>query len=414
MPTLIKWNGEQARVAGDAFTRLADDQDIPGGDVIISMTRFQAEGETLLGEGRRVGVEVVPSEAVEALAYDLPRIAVVALKFPKFRDGRGYSAARILRERLGYSGEIRAVGDVLLEQAGFMVRCGIDAFEPADGTSAEDWTAATRRFRHVYQRAADDRVPAFEQRGGDTAVLDRVVRPNVLAPSLDAGLRDATPQAILKTAIDMFADRLALVSSFGAESAVLLHMLSRINPDVPVLFLDTGMLFGQTLDYRQQLATRLGLTDVRNLRPRYEDLATNDPGTDLWKRDIDGCCHIRKVKPLDAALGGFDAWVTGRKRFHGGDRLRVPVVETTELHTKFNPLANWDKAALDAYAALHDLPAHPLVAQGYPSVGCWPCTSPVDAGGDVRAGRWVGSQKTECGIHTARAPGIATFMGSDI
>ena len=235
-----------------------------------------------------------------------------------------------------------------------------------------------------------------------------------LAQRLDAQLRHAHPLEVIRAAVETFGDELALVSSFGAESAVLLHLASRVKPDIPVLFLDTGMLFGQTLDYRRQLAARLGLTDVRDLRPRFEDLAVGDPGADLWKTDTDACCHIRKVIPLDAALDGFAGWLTGRKRFHGGDRMRLPVVEEAEGKLKFNPLANWSKADLDAYAAEYDLPDHPLVAFGYPSIGCWPCTSPVEEGGDVRSGRWAGSQKTECGIHTARAPGAAPFVGGDI
>jgi phosphoadenosine phosphosulfate reductase len=244
--------------------------------------------------------------------------------------------------------------------------------------------------------------------------LDPVDRTKSLAARLDAELRHAHPKAIIAKALEIFGDELALVSSFGAESAVLLHMASEVSRDIPVLFLDTGMLFGQTLDYRQQLAAKLGLTDVRDLRPTFEDLATRDPSADLWKSDTDACCRIRKVIPLDAALGGFSAWITGRKRFHGGDRLRLPVVEETDGKLKFNPLANWGKADLEKYAAEHALPEHPLVQFGYPSVGCWPCTSPVEEGADVRSGRWAGSQKTECGIHTARAPGAAPFMGGDI
>ena len=166
MPTLIRWTDGAAREAIDKFTAVDGDLPIPPGDVIVSMERFQADGERLLGEGRRLGVRVAADEAVEALAYDLPRISVVALEFPKFRDGRPFSAARLLRERLGYEREVRAVGDVLLEQAKFMVRCGFDAFEPADGATAQAWTRAASRFRHVYQRAADDRAPAFAGRGG--------------------------------------------------------------------------------------------------------------------------------------------------------------------------------------------------------------------------------------------------------
>ena len=230
---------------------------------------------------------------------------------------------------------------------------------------------------------------------------------------LNARLREAAPQAILRAAIDRFGDKVALVSSFGTESAVLLHMIAEIKPDMPILFLDTGMLFAQTLDYRKQLAAKLGLTNVRDLRPQYQDLAVHDPSADLWKTDTDACCHIRKVLPLDRALEGLDGWITGRKRFQGGDRLRLSVVEQGDGQVKFNPLANWSKAQLDAYAAEHDLPAHPLVEFGYPSVGCWPCTQPVEEGGDLRAGRWAGSGKTECGIHTPRAtPDIE--VGGDI
>ncbi len=236
-----------------------------------------------------------------------------------------------------------------------------------------------------------------------------------LAARLDAELRDAHPLTVLRRAYETFGDKLALVSSFGAESAVLLHLASQVSKAIPVLFLDTGMLFGQTLDYRKSLAARLGLTDVRDLRPAYTDLAVTDPKSDLWRSDIDACCHIRKVLPLDRALGEFEAWTTGRKRFHGGDRLRLRVVEESEGKIKFNPLANWGKAELDAYVVEHDLPAHPLVAQGFPSVGCWPCTKPIDdPSADVRAGRWAGQDKTECGIHVARAPGAAPNVGEGI
>lgn len=243
---------------------------------------------------------------------------------------------------------------------------------------------------------------AYDQIGGTSAGL--VAR-------LDAELREAHPLTILRAAYEHFGDRLALVSSFGAESAVLLHLASQVSPAIPVLFLDTGMLFGQTLDYRKTVAAKFGLTDVRDLRPAFADLATQDPNSDLWRTSVDGCCNIRKVLPLDRALGGFEAWITGRKRFHGGDRLSLPVVEEADGKVKFNPLANWGKAELDAYVAEHQLPAHPLVAQGYASIGCWPCTQPSD---DGRSGRWVGQEKTECGIHVARAPGVAPNVGGDI
>ncbi len=240
--------------------------------------------------------------------------------------------------------------------------------------------------------------------GSGPAAPSGIAAGGVDVAGLNARLRDASPEQILQTALQALPGRIAMVSSFGSESAVLLHMLSRVDAATPVLFLDTGQLFGQTLDYRKRLAAQLGLTDVRDLRPAYADLATVDPKADLYKRDTDACCAIRKVAPLDLGLRGFDGWITGRKRFHGGSRLHLPVVEQAEGKVKFNPLARFDKTALDAYAAEHDLPAHPLVEAGYASVGCWPCTKPTAVGEDVRSGRWAGSEKSECGIHTGRTP----------
>jgi len=165
MPKLIRLSEGGAELVDDRFTTVADDEDIPAGDIILSLTRYQAEGEALAGSGRDIGVLLAGDEAVEALVYDLPRIPVIALSFVKYRDGRHYSSAQLLRERYGFKGEIRAVGDVVLrEQAGFMVRCGIDAFVPADGSTPEQWAAAAARYRHVYQRAADAREPIFAER----------------------------------------------------------------------------------------------------------------------------------------------------------------------------------------------------------------------------------------------------------
>ena len=244
---------------------------------------------------------------------------------------------------------------------------------------------------------------------------DEAAAQRDVAAELNERLRDASPDEILRAAFDTLGDKMALVSSFGAESAVLLHMAAQVNPAVPVLFLDTGMLFGQTLDYRKNLAQRLGLTNVRDLRPAYADLAVNDPSANLWKTDVDGCCNIRKVLPLDRALAEFGGWITGRKRFQGGDRLRLPVVErSSDGKLKFNPLANMSKEDLDAYAAEHELPAHPLVAQCYPSIGCWPCTKPVEEGADARSGRWAGLDKSECGIHVERATPPTLEVGGDI
>lgn len=198
-----------------------------------------------------------------------------------------------------------------------------------------------------------------------------------------------------------FAGKIALVSSFGAESAALLHLVAEIDPATPVIFLDTEKHFAQTLSYRKKLARQLGLTNVRDIHPGAARVAATDPDGDLWKRDADACCTLRKVLPLKGALDGFDAWITGRKQFHGGGRVNLPAFEASGEHIKVNPLIRWDAGDVDDYVAAQVLPPHPLVEQGYPSIGCWPCTHPAAAGDDIRAGRWRGAAKTECGIHTA-------------
>jgi len=164
MSQLIKLSAGAFETVDDRFTFVADDEAIPEGDIIVTLTRYQSEGAALATNARLVGVRLEPDQSVEDLAYDLTAIPVIELRFAKFRDGRPYTSAHLLRERLGFTGELRAVGDVLREQAQFMVRCGFDAFAPVDGSSADQWAAATRRFRHVYQRALDGRPPAFEER----------------------------------------------------------------------------------------------------------------------------------------------------------------------------------------------------------------------------------------------------------
>lgn len=219
------------------------------------------------------------------------------------------------------------------------------------------------------------------------------------AAMLAAEFEALPAEAIVARAIDEFRGRIALVSSFGAEAAALLHVVAKVDRTTPVIFLDTGKHFAQTISYREDLARALGLTDVRDIRPPSEETAQSDPKGDLWRRDNDACCTLRKVRPLGRSLAGFDAWFTGRKRMHGALRAFLPIVEAAPPHIKINPLARWTGADVEAHAAKHGLPAHPLVEQGFASIGCWPCTAPVAAGDDRRAGRWRGLSKTECGIH---------------
>ncbi|OYY69858.1 MAG: phosphoadenosine phosphosulfate reductase [Sphingomonadales bacterium 28-55-16] len=196
----------------------------------------------------------------------------------------------------------------------------------------------------------------------------------------------------------------AIVSSFGAESAVLLHLIAHVDPSVPVLFLDTGKHFPETITYMDELRVMLGLLDLRVLAPDPALLRQKDETGLRWSYDPDGCCDIRKVMPLSAALAGFDAQFTGRKAFQSSTRRALPRFEIEDGRLKVNPLADWDKDRIDAYMAEHRLPSHPLVEQGYPSIGCSPCTTKVAQGEDPRSGRWKGWDKVECGIHSAVTP----------
>ncbi len=223
------------------------------------------------------------------------------------------------------------------------------------------------------------------------------------AQALDRALRDASPAEVVETALKTVGrEHLALVSSFGTESAALLKVMADVDPAIPVVFLDTGWLFEETLAYRDTLIATLGLTDVRSIKPLEETLSREDPDRELWFSDPDACCRIRKVEPLARALKPFAAWINGRKRFHGGARAEIPVVEDDGAKLKFNPFANVSREEIEAIYKMAKLPAHPLIASGYLSVGCMPCSSRTAPGEDARAGRWRGQAKRECGIHTTK------------
>jgi phosphoadenosine phosphosulfate reductase len=207
--------------------------------------------------------------------------------------------------------------------------------------------------------------------------------------------------SLLRLAIDdLFPGRIALVSSFGADSVVLLHMVAQIDASTPVVFVDTGQHFDETVRYRDDLCSRLGLTNLVVAEPDAEVAAAEDPEKFLFASDPDRCCDIRKVQPLARALDGYDAWITGRKAHQSVTRSRVPLFEAEGDRVKVNPLVGWSARDLLDYIRAAGLPPHPLVAKGFPSIGCLPCTSRVAPGEDARAGRWRGRAKTECGIHT--------------
>ena len=223
------------------------------------------------------------------------------------------------------------------------------------------------------------------------------------AETLDRALRDASPSEVIAAALRTVGrERLAVVSSFGTESAALLKVMADVDPAIPVIFLDTGWLFEETLAFRDTLIETLGLRDVRSVKPLEEALSRQDPDRELWFSDPDACCRIRKVEPLSRALKPFSAWINGRKRFQGGLRADIPVVEADGTRLKFNPFANVSRETIEAIYKLAKLPPHPLAASGFLSVGCMPCTSRTSPDEEARAGRWRGRPKTECGIHTMK------------
>jgi len=210
----------------------------------------------------------------------------------------------------------------------------------------------------------------------------------------------SSPEQFIEAMINReFPGKVALVSSFGAESASLLHMVAQVDKATPIIFLDTGKLFGETQRYREQLVNMLGFTDVRRILPDPKELAARDPKGILWSQNHDACCTLRKTEPLEKALKGFSAWFTGRKAYQSDTRARLQLVEWDAGYFKLNPLVTASRAEIEDYFQRNNLLPHPLVADGYLSVGCMPCTTRVAPGEDPRAGRWRGSDKTECGIH---------------
>lgn len=220
------------------------------------------------------------------------------------------------------------------------------------------------------------------------------------ARDLNARFRHHSATSVLHGALRN-AGKIALVSSFGAESVVLLHMVAVTDKTTPVLFIDTEMLFTETLVYQAELAERLDLRNLRIIRADATATAAGDPDGTLHRTDPDACCSLRKTEPLNRALADYDGWITGRKRFQSGTRAALDFFEAEEgtNRLKVNPLAHWAPEDVRAYMEENRLPRHPLVAQGYPSIGCAPCTSPVAEGEDPRAGRWRNQNKDECGIH---------------
>ena len=243
---------------------------------------------------------------------------------------------------------------------------------------------------------------AMEQVGaGAPADPQKVKELDKLTDTLNKDYGSLPSLELLDVMINnVFKDKIALVSSFGTEAALLLSLVSQVNKDTPVIFLDTLKHFPETLEYRDQLIQKLGLTDVRNIQPEPSALKAADPNGDLWSRNPDACCYLRKVVPLEEALSGFEAWINGRKRIHGGSRSTLRTLEHDDRRVKVNAIADWTQEQIDEEWKKQGLPEHPMVPWGYTSVGCKPCTSLPKPGEGKRSGRWAQFDKQECGIHS--------------
>jgi len=396
--------------ADDSFIRIAADEALPEtGDVALPLDRFIALGNEVAGFKGRIALILPNSADPEKQEIAWTGLAAAFLHFPKIGDGRAYSQARTLRVRLGFKGEIRATGATVRDQYGHMIRLGINAVEVPEGVALEDWTRNETFFSGVFQPSADGKVTVFERRQRKIAV-----DPSLGDPLADGALRDRLSRLPAESLLahligGPFKGRIALVSSFGTEAAVLLHMISRIDPATPIVFLDTGKLFPETLRYRDLLIAHLGLTQVQSITPDAAKIEEEDADGMLFSRNPDRCCFIRKVEPLARALKPYDAWINGRKRFQGGAREGAGVLEDEAGKLKITPLAHWTEGEIDAYFARHGLPPHPLQDEGFLSVGCMPCTGRASAEEGRRSGRWRGQDKTECGIHNR----LAVVLGAE-
>ncbi len=343
-------------------------------------------------EGVRLPV-TTPLEEVEAAARGAE---VLVLEFDAFRDGRGFSLAAVLRER-GYRGRLIAEGRVIPDQARHLRRSGFDGVVLGADADIDAWRRMDAAFSATYQPVEDSAVPIWRRRNPAPQ------NPETVIGTLTRDTRNGDAAAILRAALaPSLGLKPAVLSSFGAEAGVLLSLVARIDPSTPVIFLDTGMHFLQTLAYRKALSERLGLTDVRLVTPDADERDALDPRDDLWRADPDACCDLRKVRPLERALAGIDVLITGRKAYQTPERRGLRPFELFEGRIRVNPLHDWSEERLAAWLDAENLPRHPLSDHGYRSIGCWPCTQAVEAGKDGRLGRWSGAAKTECGIHLGR------------
>ena len=368
----------------DGHTEPADDYD--------SLPELEAFLSSNQGDAVRLPNDV----DLEIIKLRLPNIKTIIVEFPSFADGRGFSIARQLRKTYGYKALLIAEGPLIPDQYAFALQCGFDAVKVDEGTYARQseshWFNAMNAFNLTYQRGY-----AFKQ-GPALSVFD-ARKTSIGAQKDEDPYFGYSAEIALRKSIDAYSGKIALVSSLGADSAVLLHMVSKIDKNLPVIFLDTGKHFRETLAYRDLLIEDLGLTNFQTITPDATELKAEDSDGILHNSMPDACCDLRKVRPLDRVISTYEARITGRKRYQTPDRKDMPILELGGRMVKVNPLAYWTAKDVTAYIRKHDLAPHPMFALGYLSVGCQPCTTRVADGEDPRAGRWRNHGKTECGIH---------------
>lgn len=357
--------------------------------------------ETFIAANEGDEVSLKNDVDLAALAPQLPKLKTILINFPSYADGRGFSIARQLRKTYGFKGTIIADGPLIPDQYSMALQCGFDAVRLDGETFAiqaeSDWFSSMDAFAGAYQRGYTIK------NGPATSIFDARKTSAAALKQLEQGGLDPyfglSAHKAIERALDEYNGKVALVSSLGVDSVVLLHMVAQIDKDVPVIFLDTGKHFRETLAYRDMIIDDLGLTNFQNVRPDPKAVKAEDPNGDLNETAPDGCCDLRKVRPLDSVIQGYEARITGRKRYQTAERANMPILEQIGKQAKINPLAYWRAKDVTAYIQKHDLPPHPMLSLGFLSIGCQPCTTRVVEGEDPRAGRWRHHDKTECGIH---------------
>lgn len=392
MSALIRLADKRVRIENDGWLLLAEPVTgaWPEHDLIVTLSDWLAHSDVLKARTGRTGVWLAPADETLALKDRLDGLALVAVQFPKFTDGRGYSHATLLRKRLKWTGELRAIGEVLRDQIFYMARTGFDAFEVPVGTGAEPLAAGLDDFSVAYQDAiVDPSAPALANRA--IAVREaKIARTAHQLTEIAARHADA-----------------AFATSLSAEDMVVTDLIARHNLPIHVVTLDTGRLHPETLGMIGEVKAKYGLhIEVMHPIAAAVEAHVTAHGAFAFYESLDlrkACCGIRKVEPLNRALAGRSAWLTGQRRDQAVTRERLPEAEHDAARgmAKYNPLADWSWDDVIAYAARFDVPLNPLHARGYPSIGCEPCTRAVRPGEDPRAGRWWWEQADakECGLH---------------